>query len=391
MFARRRWIRALGASGLLGLTAAGRARAQTGSGSAGPAPAATPATPPRPARQSGRGRVVIGNGPTRLALILETQSPNFERAAQAVLGGVRAAGGVNGQGFSVELLPVGEGDDQIQRLAQELDARGFVGAIGPLTRDNVNLLCELGSIPVPLLSLNLPDPDRHVAFNMGFFSLAIEGEGAQITQIAHTEAVARVTSRRPVQALTVGDGSALSRRGMAVFQERWLALGGALADPVEIDPTGTVDWREPLAAARVDAALVAVNPDNLRLVRSALRAEIPIFGTSQLNAVQGGVNLLGKELDGVRFVDMPWQVLPDNPVVTAYPRDRNLRHLDFQRLYALGIDACRIAIELSQSPGRFEVDGVTGWLRVDLSRDLRVGRSAVLAEFRNGQVVAVRA
>lgn len=407
MFARRRWIRGLGASALLGLsTRVTGVQAQTprptptpGSDpQSNPKPnlgsdgGAAPATPraARPAAARG-GRVLIGNGPTRLALLLETQSPNFERAAQAVLGGVRAAMGVNGSGFSVELLPIGEGDDQIQRLAQELDARGFVGAIGPLTRDNVNLLCDLGNLPVPLLALNLPDPDRHVAFNMAFFSLAIEGEAAQAAQIAHDEALARVGRARPIQALPVGDGTALSRRGLAAFQQQWLSRRGVLVDPVEIDPTGTIDWRAALAEARADVALVAVSPDNLRLVRAALRAETPIFGTSQLNAVQGGVAQAGKDLDGVRFVDMPWQVLPESPIVAAYPRDQKLRHLDFQRLYALGIDACRVAIETTRGEPRFEVDGVTGWLRIDVARDLRVSRSAVLAEFRNGLIVPVRA
>ena len=63
---------------------------------------------------------------------------------------------------------------------------------------------------------------------------------------------------------------------------------------------------------------------------------------------------------------------------------------DFQRLYALGIDAFRIGRELIGQNARFEVDGVTGWLRVDLSvANRRVERTAVLAEIRNGNAVAI--
>ncbi len=369
MFARRRLLQ-----GLLAGAAAAPAliRAQT-------QPAA-----------AGRQRIVFGTGPTRLALLIESASDDYVAASKAVIAGVKTAWTVDGQDVAVEVLPLVVGDETLSRTVQALHARGFSMAIGPLTRDNVNAIADLGALPVPVLALNLPDADRRVPRDIAFFSLAIEGEGRQVADEAYAEAASRIIGRRPLQALMIGDSSSLARRGIAAFEQRWSELGGAVVDAVEIDGGDAGDWRAVLAGARADSAFAVVSPDNLRMVRAALRADIPLFGTSQLNAVQANIANRGSELDGIRLVDMPWQIDPTNTAVMAYPRERTLRHLDFQRLYALGIDAYRVARMIVGGESVFELDGVTGWLRVDLRRDLRVERQAVAAEFRGGQVVPLK-
>ncbi|MFT3801213.1 MAG: penicillin-binding protein activator [Burkholderiaceae bacterium] len=380
MFARRRLLQ-----GLLAGAAAGPAliRAQTPPASSGGSAA------PRPSAAA-RQRLVFGNGPTRIALLIESSSDDYAAAAKSVIAGVKTAWTVDGADVTVEVLPLAEADPGLARTVQALQTRGFSMAIGPLTRDNVNAIVDLGVLPVPVLALNLPDVDRYVPRNVTFFSLAIEGEGRQVADQAHAEAAVRAGGRRPLQALLIGDSSSLARRGLAAFGQRWSELGGAIVDTVEIDAADAGDWRSVLASAQADAAFTVVSPDNLRMVRAALRTDIPLFGTSQLNAVQANIANRGPELDGIRFVDMPWQIDPTNTAVMAYPRERTLRHLDFQRLYALGIDAYRVARMLVRGETRFELDGVTGWLRVDLQNDLRIERQAVAAEFRSGQVVPLR-
>ncbi|MFT4103721.1 MAG: penicillin-binding protein activator [Burkholderiaceae bacterium] len=333
---------------------------------------------------------MFGNGSTRIALLIESSSDDYAAAAKSVIAGVKTAWTVDGEDVAVEVLPLAEADAGLSRTVQALQARGFSMAIGPLTRANVNAIADLGMLPVPVLALNLPDVDRHVPRNIAFFSLAIEGEGRQVADEAQAEAASRITGRRPLRALMIGDSSALARRGLAAFGQRWSELGNAIVDTVEVDAADAGDWRGVLASARADTAFTVVSPDNLRMVRAALRADIPLFGTSQLNAVQANIANRGPELDGIRFVDMPWQIDPTNTAVMTYPRERTLRHLDFQRLYALGIDAYRVARMLVRGETQFELDGVTGWLRVDLRNDLRIERQAVAAEFRGGQVVPLR-
>src|SRR5690606_6670188 len=108
-----------------------------------------------------------------------------------------------------------------------------------------------------------------------------------------------------------------------------------------------------------------------RALRAALGGRATIYGTSLLNtgAVQGSepgnapIAIRSNDLDGVRLVDMPWQVQPDSLAVMAYPRPADM-HLELQKLYALGIDAFRLAMQLLDHGTELELDGVTGrlWL-----------------------------
>jgi outer membrane PBP1 activator LpoA protein len=56
------------------------------------------------------------------------------------------------------------------------------------------------------------------------------------------------------------------------------------------------------------------------------------------------------------------------------------------RLYALGIDAYRVAMVWMKGERRFDIDGVTGRLRVDRAKSLRVERRPVLATYRSGEL-----
>jgi outer membrane PBP1 activator LpoA protein len=80
---------------------------------------------------------------------------------------------------------------------------------------------------------------------------------------------------------------------------------------------------------------------------------------------------------------MPWQVQPDHPAVMVYPRQAEL-NVELQKLYALGIDALRLGLVLLAGETRVDLDGVTGLLRLDLTRDARVDRLPLLAEYRDG-------
>jgi outer membrane PBP1 activator LpoA protein len=100
-------------------------------------------------------------------------------------------------------------------------------------------------------------------------------------------------------------------------------------------------------------------------VRALAGAAIPCYGGGAANP--GRTDEPGtSSLDGVRILDLPWIVLPDHPSVMVYPRPLNAAQpLDMDRLYALGIDAFRIARELALRGGApFGIDGVTGRLDV---------------------------
>jgi outer membrane PBP1 activator LpoA protein len=94
--------------------------------------------------------------------------------------------------------------------------------------------------------------------------------------------------------------------------------------------------------------------------------------------------LANYDLDGVRFLDMPWLLQPDHPAVISYARpDAQRAGLDQERFYALGIDAYRLVQELLRP---FEImeplDGVTGTIALNNAHQFI--RTLVPAQFSQG-------
>ena len=69
----------------------------------------------------------------------------------------------------------------------------------------------------------------------------------------------------------------------------------------------------------------------------------------------------------------------------VYPQPRQSMSVEQERLYALGIDAFRLALLLQRPQGPMQLDGVTG--RISLEGDNTFVRTLVPAEVDNGKVV----
>ncbi|HWJ95778.1 MAG TPA: penicillin-binding protein activator, partial [Telluria sp.] len=139
----------------------------------------------------------------------------------------------------------------------------------------------------------------------------------------------------------------------------------------EIDPPGLI--------------LAALDAEELRQVRTALGTTTPCYAASPANPGRGkGIQVA--ELDGVRLLDLPWEVQPDHPAVMLYPRWLADGHtLEMDRLYALGIDAFRVARQLALQPDApFELDGVTGQLSGTAGAQPSFRRLEVPAVYRDG-------
>ena len=109
-----------------------------------------------------------------------------------------------------------------------------------------------------------------------------------------------------------------------------------------------------------------------------------MYGTSSLNASGQRVALL--DLEGVRVVDAPWLLSQGDANLARYARaDQQMRYApELERLYALGIDAFRLALELSQGRQNVEIDGATGTLSL---RGTTIDRRARPATIRDGIAV----
>lgn len=341
------------------------------------ASAAAPLPPPKP--------------PT-IALILPAQTTPFARAAEAVRQGFFAAQSVSGTGATIQLVELEDaGPVQLGAALNSARDRGADIAVGPLTRDAVNALGS-GRVaaPLPLVTLNLPESDVGLAPHVLAFGVSIEQEARQIVAVAMREVPMPPPVGAPPAAprfmVVVGE-SPLARRMGNAFREALREAGqAATVYPMRVTYDTLQALADAVAAARLDAVFLALEARDAAAVRPRLPPQLRLYATSQVNLGGAEAALLAPELEGVNFVDMPWLLEPDHLAVVVHPKPEQALSGELQRLYALGIDAFRLAIEWVQGRRSFGLDGVTGALGVDRDRSARVQRVPTLAVFRNGKV-----
>jgi outer membrane PBP1 activator LpoA protein len=311
-----------------------------------------------------------------IALLSPPRGGPFDRAVDCVAAGVQAALAVDGQPARLALYEAGDSADGLARALDDLRARQAALVLGPLTRDGVNALASLQTIPLPVLALNQADSDPLPGSAVWMLSLAIEAESRLTARQSFALARVRLKDRMP-RALVVGTDTRVAERSAQAFAEAWEALGGSLLEPMGFDtprPPGDLAGR--IQRARADVVFLALRAEQARLLRR--EAGPAWWGHSLLALTQA------PELDGLRLLEMPWLAEPQHPAVMAYPRPPAEYTTDMQRLYALGIDAWRVARQRLQSSREFELDGVTGRLRLNAAMAGRIERMPRAVEYRNG-------
>ncbi len=236
-------------------------------------------------------------------------------------------------------------------------------------------------------TLNYPERDAGAPPTMIAFGLSVEAEAERTVQIALSGFITMRPGASTGARIMVLTGAGALERRIAQAYVNTLRAAGEL--PVEATA-------EPARLGRLfetgsyDAVFLALNARDASLVRPRIPRGVAIFATSLVNignpAGSPAASALAYDLEGVRFVDMPWLLQPDHPAVMVYPQPARPLTLETARLYALGIDAYRVAQVWMKGEVRFEVDGVTGRLRVDRAQSLRVERIPVSAIYRNGAV-----
>lgn len=342
-----------------------------------PDPGAAPATPasPAPAPAAAAPGAARGGAPVRIALLLPLRSETLGQAAESLRAGFMAAYERDRDGFVVSVIGTGEApQDVLASYAQAQEQQDIL--VGPLARSAVTAVAASALVRKPTIALNYPEgrgsaggatlPPAMLA--MG---LSIEDEARQAAAWAANEQAAGT-------ALILSAGAPWQKRIASAFAAQWqrqgrssesvdmTALNGYLSD------SELVQLRARVQASPPGLLFVAMDADQARQLRVALGAELPMYGTSSLNP-GAGRGEPGPQMDGVRLLDLPWQVQRDHPAVMVYPQplavDGRRPSADMERLYALGIDAFRVAREIALQPAaRFKLDGVTGKLTVSFGQ-----------------------
>lgn len=321
-----------------------------------------------------------------IALLLPLKSADFGAASEVVRQGFMAAANTEAQGLSGE-LPVrvyGSFDESndIVALYRQAIAGGAQAVVGPLTRAGVSVLAAEQNIPVPTLALNIAE--GQFASRLYFFGMMVEEEARQVAHLAWQQGLH--------QAIVIVTQAQLARRLQFAFEEEWLGLGGTILRQIEFngDPAVLAD----ITNQPDTMVFLAADAEKARLIRPYLLNQLPVYATSRI-FLGNNETLINYDLNGVRFVDMPWLLQADHPAVMFYPRADPPLSADHERFYALGIDAFRLIRLLlaNKIDANLSLDGVSGDIRLNGHTFQRVAMSAMLAQgqaqSRNGRYAPV--
>src|SRR5450759_571941 len=306
-----------------------------------------------------------------IALFLPLQSPVFGPAADAVQQGFMAA--INPKRLLLPVRVYSNFDENsgVVAIYRQAIANGARAVVGPLTRNGVSALAAEKDIPVPTLALNIVEGQP--AKQLYFFGLSVEAEARQAAQLAKQQGLH--------QAIIITTRSQLSQRMQAAFEEEWSGPGRGILREIEFNDDSAVF--ADIADITDTTVFLAADAAKARLIRPYLPNKLPIYATSQI-FVGNDNTLTNYDLNGIRFVDMPWLLQPDHPAVMIYPRVSPPLSSDRERLYALGIDSFRL-IQLLLSDkvaSALPLDGVTG--QIELSGHT-FQRSPISAMFVQGR------
>ncbi|SFB70789.1 penicillin-binding protein activator [Massilia yuzhufengensis] len=353
-----------------------------------PPPAGTTRTSPVELPPSADGRplaAAVNATGTRIALLLPLQSDALGQAAEAVRAGFMAGHERDRAGVIVNLIPTGDSAeatlDAYARAAQQNDI-----VVGPLARPAVAALATSGAVTKPTIALNHPQTSGPLPRQLLVVGLALEDEARQVADWAAAEQPAG-------RALVLTGKATWQQRLSGAFSARWSQLGlnhSTVELPSSegyVDGNALAELRSRMQVDPPQLVFAALDARQLRQVRSALGTSLPTYGTASINPGRDP-NASAPELAGVRILDLPWTVQPEHPLVASYPRWGGATDgFDMQRLYALGIDAFRIARELALRPdGAFELDGVTGRLSIDMGAGATASGSPSFRRIETGTV-----
>lgn len=317
--------------------------------------------------------VVTRLPPVRIALLLPRRSESLAQVADAVRSGFMAAYQYEPANIVVNLVETGDSAQDV--LSAYLDAamRNDI-VVGPLTRSGATAIAQNGNVTKPTIALAQLDAadgaEMRVPSNMLVMGLSIEDEARQVADWLGTRKVG-------LKAFAISTNASWQRRAVKAFTTEWRHLG-LVSEAMElgmtsgfINATGLVQLKKRIQTEKPALIFVALDAAQTIQLRLAIGGDVPLVGTSQLNplALSDWANADKlQDLEGVRLLDMPWQLQADHAAVMAYPHlaksSEQRISPDIERLYALGIDAYRVAHNIAIKQNEFNLDGVTGKLAI---------------------------
>ncbi|HEX2604886.1 MAG TPA: penicillin-binding protein activator [Oxalicibacterium sp.] len=333
----------------------------------------------------------------RIALLLPGRM--LVQVSDAVRAGFMAAHAQQPDNIVINTIDTSDAPDDVlagyQQAVQDNDI-----VVGPLTRSGAVAIAQQHAVVKPTIALTqlnaVGEPEIATPANMLPIGLSLEDEARQI---------ADWTGKKGASALVVSTNAAWQRRTAGAFAIQWRSRG-LEADLLQLsltdgyfDANGLLQLKKRLQTEKPSLLFVALDATQAAQLRAAVGNEVAMVGTSQLNPLTLESWAAAEPvtaMNGVRLVDIPWQLQPDHAAVMAYPRQseggEQRRNADLERLYALGIDAYRVARNIAAQQTDFKLDGVTGNLDIHFGGGTpKFERAELPAVYRDGKVQLLNA
>ena len=294
---------------------------------------------------------------------------------------------------------------QAMQMAQS-EGAGFL--VGPLTKPEVQQAVEQRPGVLPMLLLNTLSTDSFAGAQLFQYALAPEDEARQIARQMNTAGQHRAVVFAPstewgtrvtaafAEEFTRGGGMLIAQAGydlargdLTTTLTAALGIDAGLARQrrvQQITGLSLADY-EPRPRADIDAIFVAgyesLAPRQINaLLGHYNAARIPAYITSDgLDPNDRG----NRDLEGMRFVDMPWMLESTGPVAdtrTATEAAWSPRGKRQSRYFAFGYDAATLATTLRSGQNPWPLPGLSG--RLSLTAEGRIERSLDWARVHDG-------
>ena len=293
---------------------------------------------------------------------------------------------------------------------QAVDA-GAKMVLGPLNRQAASQLADVETLDRPTLILNSIDDKKRLPPQLFQFGLFPEDEARQVAERAWLDGHS--------QALVLTPANDWGRRIATSFRERWLTLGGTIAEEQQYAPKAN-DFAKPIKSLLnidqsnqrrrqlerllgekvkfeprrrqdVDFVFLAARSQKGRQLRPQLQfhraGDLPLYTTSHIYSGTPNKDK-DKDLGRLLFPDIPWVLEEDETGPLSRQRlSQALTNFQdrYARFYAMGIDSYLLLPQLQRLKRSTAetLNGKTG--RLYLEGPNQIHRQLVWAKMRNGK------
>ncbi len=294
--------------------------------------------------------------------------------------------------------------DEFYRKAQ---ADGVQLVVGPLEKPLVKQLAARPQLPITTLALNYSEGEQAPA-QLFQFGLAAEDEAREVSRRARADGLHRA-------AVLVPKGE-WGERVLKAFRQDWEGNGGTVLGIERVDQpvalaqqianlfqlrqsearakslqstVGTQVAAQPSRRQDIEFIFLASTPQQAQQIKPTLNfqyaGDVPVYATSNVFSASGDQNQYN-DMNGIMFCETPWLLDANGTLrrqVTAqWPQAGG----SLGRLYAMGVDAYRLAPRLGQLKALPDsrIEGESGSLGITAGQ--RIERQLPWAKFVSGQV-----